>query len=74
MRWVYVIFILNLTSTIFIFVINGYKFFKKFIRILNRHRWISRIYYGAGENDVEGTRQNYSVTSGNGELRILNYD
>ena len=35
-------------------------------RTLNRHRWVGREYQGACENSGEGTRQNGTVTSGEG--------
>ena len=37
-------------------------------RTLNRHRWSGREYQGAWENSGEGTRQNSTVTSGEGAL------
>ena len=35
-------------------------------RTRNRHRWTGREYLGAWENSGEGTRQNSTVTSGEG--------
>jgi hypothetical protein len=35
-------------------------------RTRNRHRWMGRVYQGARENGVEGTRQIDPVTSGEG--------
>ncbi len=37
-------------------------------RTPNRHRWSGREYQGAWENSGEGTRQNGTVTSGEGTL------
>ena len=35
-------------------------------RTANRHRWAGRAFQGAQENSGEGTRQNDTVTSGEG--------
>src|SRR5690606_6489270 len=40
-------------------------------RTRNRHRWSGREYQGAGENSGEGTRQNGTVTSGEGALLVV---
>jgi len=37
-------------------------------RTRNRHRWSGRVDQGAWENSAEGTRQNGTVTSGEGTL------
>jgi len=40
-------------------------------RTLNRHRWSGREYQGAWDNSGEGTRQNGTVTSGEGALLMV---
>lgn len=40
-------------------------------RTYNWHRWTSRIYLGVWEKNIEGTRQNHSVTSENRVLEII---
>src|SRR5690554_6494799 len=42
-------------------------------RTPNRHRWLGREYQGASENSGEGTRQNGTVTSGEGALVRVTY-
>src|SRR5690606_272593 len=40
-------------------------------RTRNRHRCVGREYQGAGETSREGTRQNGTVTSGEGALDLV---